>query len=219
LTVLLYVGVVPVTITVLAQLFASGMVAVGFLFFGYVLLFGGLSSEEKGRVLLIALFFLSAALFGRASNKPPPRSICSRKISPIVLGWARRSPTVCIRRRGTNRRIRPSSSCSRRCSRGYGSRFGKRNLDPSSPAKFGLALLLLGIGFLTMMLARNWWSHRVARLRRRGCCSPTCCTPSASCACHRVGLSNITKLAPKRFVGQMLGTWFWVRSRVTHSRV
>ncbi|NCA12065.1 hypothetical protein EBR56_09715, partial [bacterium] len=30
---------------------------------------------------------------------------------------------------------------------------GKRNLDPSSPAKFGLALLLLGIGFLTMMLA------------------------------------------------------------------
>jgi POT family proton-dependent oligopeptide transporter len=23
-----------------------------------------------------------------------------------------------------------------------------------------------------------------------------------------VGLSNITKLAPKRFVGQMLGTWF-----------
>ena len=30
---------------------------------------------------------------------------------------------------------------------------GKRNLDPSSPAKFGLALVLVGVGFLVMMWA------------------------------------------------------------------
>ena len=39
-------------------------------------------------------------------------------------------------------------------------------------------------------------------------CWPTCSTPSASCACRRSGLSNVTKLAPREFVSRMMGTWF-----------
>jgi proton-dependent oligopeptide transporter, POT family len=85
---------------------------------------------------------------------------------------------------------------------------GARNLDPSSPAKFGLGLVLLGLGFLVMMFAAQLivatgnkvaptWLLMAYLIHTFGelCLSP-------------VGLSNITKLAPPRFVGQMMGTWF-----------
>ena len=100
------------------------------------------------------------------------------------------------------------SACLPPSSRGYGSPLGVRNLDPSAPAKFGLGLLLLGVGFLIMMLAAQrvvstgsdvaptwlllaYATHTFGEL----CLSP-------------VGLSNVTKLAPARYVSQMMGTWF-----------
>jgi POT family proton-dependent oligopeptide transporter len=84
----------------------------------------------------------------------------------------------------------------------------KRRLEPSSPAKFSLGLIVLGLGFGVMVwasiLTRNqeqqvgmvWLNltyllHTVAEL----CLSP-------------VGLSTVTKLAPQRKVGQMMGVWF-----------
>jgi proton-dependent oligopeptide transporter, POT family len=85
---------------------------------------------------------------------------------------------------------------------------GKRNLDPSAPAKFGLGLILLGLGFVVIMLAAKLlvssggkalptWLLLTYTLHTFGelCLSP-------------VGLSNVTKLSPPRYVGQMLGTWF-----------
>jgi POT family proton-dependent oligopeptide transporter len=87
----------------------------------------------------------------------------------------------------------------------------KRNKNPSVPAKFGLALVLMGLGFLVMVAAsklvgadkRVWptWListyliHTIAEL----CLSP-------------VGLSAVTKLAPERFVGQLMGLWFLATS-------
>ncbi len=86
-------------------------------------------------------------------------------------------------------------------------RLGRRGLDPSTPAKFALGLIGIGAGLLIMvtacMLIRSggqvgpWWLvatyliHTFAEL----CLSP-------------VGLSAVTKLAPKRFAGQMMGMWF-----------
>jgi POT family proton-dependent oligopeptide transporter len=85
---------------------------------------------------------------------------------------------------------------------------GKRNLDPSAPVKFAFGLILLGAGFLVMVFAAQLvvaagdsvaptWLLLAYLLHTFGelCLSP-------------VGLSNITKLAPARFVGQMMGTWF-----------
>jgi POT family proton-dependent oligopeptide transporter len=81
---------------------------------------------------------------------------------------------------------------------------GSRN--PSIPVKFGVGLMLLGVGFLVMAwgssflgggkigmqwLVVTYFFHTVGEL----CLSP-------------VGLSSVTKLAPDRLVGQMMGTWF-----------
>jgi proton-dependent oligopeptide transporter, POT family len=80
-------------------------------------------------------------------------------------------------------------------------------MDPSLPVKFGLGLILLGAGFAVMagaaaIVARGsqaapWWLVTTYLLHTFGelCLSP-------------VGLSSVTKLAPPRFVGQMMGTWF-----------
>jgi proton-dependent oligopeptide transporter, POT family len=82
------------------------------------------------------------------------------------------------------------------------------NRDPSAPTKMGLGLVLLGAGFLVMM----WGSQLV--VSSGGKVGPSwlviafllhtlgelCLSP--------VGLSNVTKLAPPKFVGRMMGTWF-----------
>ena len=83
-------------------------------------------------------------------------------------------------------------------------KLGDRN--PSMATKFGLGLLLLAAGFVVMAwasmslatgkvgmewLVATYFFHTVGEL----CLSP-------------VGLSSMTKLAPGRLVGQMMGTWF-----------
>ena len=85
---------------------------------------------------------------------------------------------------------------------------GDAKKDPSAPTKMGLGLLLLGAGFLVMMWAAQQvgatggkvgpsWLVMAFLLHTLGelCLSP-------------VGLSNVTKLAPPKYVSRMMGTWF-----------
>jgi POT family proton-dependent oligopeptide transporter len=65
---------------------------------------------------------------------------------------------------------------------------GKRYLNPSTPVKFGLGLVLLAIGFMMMVIASTIVASGQLAM-------PT-------------WLSATTKLAPQRFVGQMMGIWF-----------
>jgi POT family proton-dependent oligopeptide transporter len=75
--------------------------------------------------------------------------------------------------------------------------------DPSSTAKFSLGLLFVGLGFAilipvaTSTSASPWWLTLTYLLHTIGelCLSP-------------VGLSAMTKLAPARAVGMMMGVWF-----------
>ncbi len=83
----------------------------------------------------------------------------------------------------------------------------RRGLEPSSPFKFSLGLLQLGLGFLVLWVAAAragatgkssmFWLFLTYFLFTTGelCLSP-------------VGLSMITKLAPARLVGVFMGTWF-----------
>jgi POT family proton-dependent oligopeptide transporter len=87
----------------------------------------------------------------------------------------------------------------------------RRNLNPSAPAKFAIGVMLMGSGFLVMAAAAAlvasgskvlpYWLIMTYLLHTFGelCLSP-------------VGLSYFTKLAPKRFVGQMMGMWFLAMS-------
>jgi len=84
-------------------------------------------------------------------------------------------------------------------------RLGPR--QPSSPVKFALGLIFVGLGFALIVpaakltqqgtLVSPWWLVGLYFLHTIGelCLSP-------------VGLSIVTKLAPQRIVGAMMGLWF-----------
>ena len=83
----------------------------------------------------------------------------------------------------------------------------RRKNEPSSPAKFTLGLLFAGLAFAILVPAANaasggaqvamWWLIGTYFLQTLGelCLSP-------------VGLSAMTKLAPERAAGFMMGIWF-----------
>jgi POT family proton-dependent oligopeptide transporter len=86
----------------------------------------------------------------------------------------------------------------------------RRRGDLSSPAKFSLGLFLAGIGFLLMIWAANiileggpgtlvspWWLVGSYFFQTLG-----------ELALSPVGLSSMTKLSPRKYVGQMMGIWF-----------
>ena len=86
-------------------------------------------------------------------------------------------------------------------------RLGKR--EPSSPAKFAYGLFFLGLGFLLIagaaLVSARAGNARVSPLWLIGLY--LCHTIGELCL-SPVGLSTVTKLAPERLVGSMMGVWF-----------
>jgi len=86
---------------------------------------------------------------------------------------------------------------------------GKR--DPSSPAKFAFGLVSVGLGFVVMVAAAKasangvlvspWWLVATYLLHTIG-----------ELSLSPVGLSSMTKLAPDRVKGMMMGVWFLAAS-------
>ena len=90
-------------------------------------------------------------------------------------------------------------------------RLGRR--EPSSPAKFTAGLLLVGSGFLLLVPASMMTGYS------GGASSPNDLSPMwlvgvyllhtlGELCLSPVGLSIVTKLAPRRIVGSMMGVWF-----------
>jgi len=87
----------------------------------------------------------------------------------------------------------------------------RRQLDPSIPVKFALGLLLLGAGFLVMAGAakvvasgQHAWPTWLITTYLFHTFGELCLSP--------VGLSSVTKLSPRKLVGQMMGIWFLATS-------
>jgi POT family proton-dependent oligopeptide transporter len=85
-------------------------------------------------------------------------------------------------------------------------KLGKRKMNPNAAIKFGMALLFVGLGFGALVLGLSIselgkvsmiWLIIAYLLHTWGelCLSP-------------VGLSYVTKLAPAKIVGFMMGVWF-----------
>jgi POT family proton-dependent oligopeptide transporter len=84
---------------------------------------------------------------------------------------------------------------------------GRRDRDFSTPVKFALGLLLLGAGFLVMYFASRYVIAGEKVLPTWLLCTYLLHTLGELCL-SPVGLSSMTKLAPTRFTGQVMGVWF-----------
>jgi POT family proton-dependent oligopeptide transporter len=82
----------------------------------------------------------------------------------------------------------------------------KRGKEPSTPLKFALSFILLGIGFYIFYLGCKFSSNGVISLFTFAMgyvaiiCGELCISP--------IGLSMVTKLAPIKIVGMVMGIWF-----------
>jgi POT family proton-dependent oligopeptide transporter len=184
------------------------MVAIAVVFFGYVLFFAGLDSASRKRVGVIFIFFVCAALFWAGFEQQ------GTTFNTFAVEYTDRALGGGMFPEGVHpatwyQSLNPTFIFI------FAPFFawiwvalGARNLDPSAPFKMGLGLILLGMGFLVMMLAAELvvksggkvgpvWLLLAYMIHTFGelCLSP-------------VGLSNVTKLAPPKFVGRMMGTWF-----------
>jgi len=194
--------------TSLAQGLFITQVAIAVGFFSYILFFGGLDSGERKRVGVIVIFFLCAALFWGGFEQQ------ATTFNIFALDYTDRSWLGGM----FPENVHPASwyqSINPVCIIVFAPVFawiwvslGARMMDPSAPAKMGLGLILLGFGFLIMMWAAQLvvssggkvgpvWLLLAYMIHTFGelCLSP-------------VGLSNVTKLAPPKFVSSLMGTWF-----------
>ncbi|CAG0943381.1 Di-/tripeptide transporter [Gammaproteobacteria bacterium] len=206
LAVLIGTGTLPLTPAELARgsAWAIGILAAAY--FTWLFLFGRLDRQEKQRVAVIIVLFLGAATFwsgfeqaGSSLNLFAER-YTDRMIGgfEIPAGWFQSLNPVFV-----------ISFAPVFAALWVG--LARRGLNPSTPAKFGLGLLLLAAGFGVMLgaatlvaagqqalpawLIFTYLFHTLGEL-----------------ALSPVGLSATTRLAPRRFVGQMMGIWFLAAS-------
>ncbi len=195
-------GATAVPIGRIAAILGSGILIVGAGFFFYVFLFGGLTPVEKKRLAVIGWLCLLAAVFwsGFEQAGSSMNLVARDWTDRVVLGWE--IPTSWLQN------INPIFIVLLAPVFAWlWVWLARRKSDPSMPAKFALALLILAAGFFVLgwgyanaaadnpapmtWLIVTYFLHTVAEL----CLSP-------------VGLSSMTKLAPKGRVGQMMGLWF-----------
>ena len=193
-------GVLALSIVGIARAAGVIITVLVVLYFAYVFLLGGLDPQERRRVAVIPVLFVAAAVFwsGFEQAGSSMNLFAERLTDRTVLGWE--APASWLQSVNPLFIVLLAPL--------FGSLWlalGARN--PSIPAKFALGLAQLGIGFLVlawgstfaaegngvspMWLVVTYFFHTTGEL----CLSP-------------VGLSSITKLSPKRLVGQMMGIWF-----------
>jgi proton-dependent oligopeptide transporter, POT family len=203
---LLMSGAIEVNPAPIAKSAAFVLVAIAFAYFLYLFLGAGLDPVERRRVGVVVVMFVACALFwsgfeqaGSSMNLFAQRYV-DRAIGgfEVPASWFQSvQPAFVIL-------FAPVFSA-------LWIALARRNLNPAAPLKFAFGLLLMGLGFLFMVKAAGiaaggvqspaYWLVLTYLLHTFGelCLSP-------------VGLSTVTKLAPARLVGQMMGVWFLASS-------
>lgn len=199
-------GVVRFDPVSLAKRTTITIVFIAALYFTGIFLFGSLTSIEKKRVGVLVLLFLGSALFwagfeqsGSSFNLFAER-YTDRQIGAWTLpaGWFQSLGPVFVIS------LAPLVAA-------LWIKLDKHKVEPSIPAKFGIALLFLASGFAVMSAASSV-------VVRSGPVLPVWLISTyllhtiGELFLSPVGLSSVTKLAPQRFVGQMMGTWFLATS-------
>jgi len=83
----------------------------------------------------------------------------------------------------------------------------KRKLEPSSVVKMGMGCLMLGLGFIVMILASRGMTE-TTRISVLWLAGATFVFTIGELYLSPVGLSFVTKISPMRMVSMLMGVWF-----------
>jgi POT family proton-dependent oligopeptide transporter len=199
-----FAGGIKISPVQLAQAMAYVILAIAVAFFIYAFFFARLDPVEKERIAMILVLFIASALFWAGFEQSGSSlNLFAERFTVRDFAWLHYTiPAAWFQS------LNPVFIIT------FAPVFAwlwvwlaRRNLDPSIPVKFGLGLVLVGAGFLVMAgaakivatgqpvwptwLTITYLVHTFAEL----CLSP-------------VGMSSVTKLAPRRLLGQLMGIWF-----------
>jgi POT family proton-dependent oligopeptide transporter len=184
----------------LASSWLIGLLAAAY--FLYLLFFAGLSPVERRRVyVIIALFIASTMYYSGIEQTATSLTLFAERYTDrtffrwqIPAGVFQSVSSVYILL------LAPLFSA-------LWIGLDRHGRDPSTPVKFAVGLILMGLGFLVMYAASRYvlTGDKVSPTWLVVCygvqmCGDLCLGP--------VGLSAMTKLAAPRFVGQVMGMWF-----------
>jgi proton-dependent oligopeptide transporter, POT family len=195
-------GIIGITIQQFAQGLGYTIIVLAILYFIFLIFFAGYDTEQKKKLGVIFWIFILAAIFwsGFEQAGSSMNLFAYDLTDRVVFGWEMPASWL--------QNVNPFFIII------FAPVFGwlwtwlaRRNANPSIPMKFALGLLGLAAGFFVLAwgaanasidnkvtpawLVVTYFFHTVGELSL----SP-------------VGLSSITKLAPRDRVGQMMGVWF-----------
>ena len=202
LLVLLFTQTLSVNPVLMAKILGYLIPISAIAYFIYVLLFQDLNPDERKKVIVIAIFFLTTGLFYSGyEQQGSSLNLFADRYTDMFIGsfempasWLQSIPPVAVI--------------------AFSFLFAwlwiwlaKRKMNPSTPVKLSLGLIFMGLGYAVMMgasliviggekplptwLAFTYVLHTFGEI---------CLYP--------IGLSAVTKLSPKKLVGQMMGVFF-----------
>jgi POT family proton-dependent oligopeptide transporter len=198
-------GVITINPVAVAARMRDVMLTLAVAYFLYLFLFAGLTTDEKKRVAVIIVLFLFATIFWSAFEQAPTSlNLFAQDFTDRMLfGWE--VPVLWLQAVNSLFVILFAPVFAMLWIAAE-----RRGINISSPAKFAFGLFCAGLGFLVMVAAANkvisgagavkvsmMWLSVSYLLQTFG-----------ELALSPVGLSSMTKLAPRKFVGQMMGVWF-----------
>lgn len=172
------------------------------IYFLYVLLFEKLDADEKKKIVAIALVFVITAMFYTGyEGQGSTLNLFAERYTDKMIGsfempasWFQSLPPVYVIM------FVPVFAA-------LWVWLERRNLNPSTPIKMSLGLIFMGLGYVAMIGASfvvingdqplPTWLFLTYLLHTFG-----------EIFLYPIGLSGITKLSPKRLVGQMMGVFF-----------
>lgn len=199
---LLITGLISIDPVAFANVSAYVIFGTFIVYFMFIFLFIKLTTDEKKKIGVIAILFIFSAVFwsGFEQAGSSLNLFADRYTDRNILGWL--MPASWLQSVNAMFIIILSPF--------FGAlwiNLAKRHINPYTPAKFALGLIFLGLGFAVMGFAALFviegehvlptWLILTYLFHTTGelCLSP-------------VGLSAVTKLSPKKLVGQMMGVWF-----------
>jgi len=199
---LVWAGVVQIDPVALAGGATGLIVGVAAVYFAYILARGHLQGFEKKQVLALALLFVFSAIFwsGFEQAGSSLNLFAERYTDREIFGWI--APASWLQSINPIFIILLAPAFA-----AIWVQLGRRNLDPSIPVKFALGLIFLGVGFGVMAVASIYAAQESLVLPTWLILTYLFHTMGELCL-SPVGLSAVTKLSPRKFLGQMMGLWF-----------
>ena len=187
-----------------SQLVGQLLGGFGAIFIGAWLLYAlfRCAPDERDRLIVVGILILFSlifwALFEQAGSSL--NILTDRGVNRVIFGWEVPASMFQSLNAGFIFTIAPLFAM-------LWIALAKRNIEPSTPIKFSIGIIFVGLGFLALVYGMRsseglqtgvFWIILIYLLHTLGelCLSP-------------VGLSSVTKLSPQRIVGFMMGMWFF----------